>query len=82
MAWILKLFLFGLYLFLVFNYVIFYPIGDSSSNSNIQNEADDWVELSESNVVSDEKAALLLEFERKRRARQLHVPTEDKEVTQ
>ena len=58
------------------------PAGErsSSSNSNIQNAADEWVEIGEGNVVSDEKAALLEEFERKRRARQMHVPTDDKEV--
>lgn len=53
---------------------------DSSTNSNIQNCAEDWGEVQESPVVNDEKAALLQEFERKRRARQMHVPTDDKEV--
>ena len=48
-----------------------------SANSNIQKSADNWVELQDSALVHDEKAALLEEFERKRRARQMHVPTED-----
>uniref|UniRef100_A0A6A7FNZ6 U4/U6 small nuclear ribonucleoprotein Prp4-like n=1 Tax=Hirondellea gigas TaxID=1518452 RepID=A0A6A7FNZ6_9CRUS len=52
---------------------------DSSSGGNIQNATEEWGEDSLT-VVHDEKAALLEEFERKRRARQMHVPTDDAEV--
>lgn len=50
------------------------------SPNNIMDGATDYVDVQESPVVVDEKAALLEEFERKKRARQLHVPTEDSKV--
>ncbi|XP_018016537.1 U4/U6 small nuclear ribonucleoprotein Prp4 [Hyalella azteca] len=60
------------------------PPGTTSDGSpgqdNIVDGAQDYVDVDESPVVVDEKAALLEEFERKRRARQMHVPTEDSEV--
>lgn len=48
---------------------------------SLQNGVEEYVDLEDSAVIHDEKAAMLEEFERKRRARQMHVPTEDSEVS-
>jgi len=56
------------------------PRGRPQQGSNINNCVEAWGEVEDIPAVHDEKAALLEEFARKRRARQLHVPTDDKEV--
>ena len=53
---------------------------DTPPASNIHTSSE-YMELDEPEIL-DEKKALLEEFERKRRARLLHVPTDDVEVKQ